>query len=117
MKEHGLNRPKLAFGQKKEVLPPGEMLLHEPWKPNLLWGMDWTWVRVENYFMFLLIVVDWYSRKILAWGLYRQITQFEVVATITDAVAKEKVDRLPAGYLRPRIVADHGSANASKFTR
>jgi len=117
MKEHGLNRPKLAFGQKKEVLPPGEMLLHEPWKPNLLWGMDWTWVRVENYFMFLLIVVDWYSRKILAWGLYRQITQFEVVATITDAVAKEKIDRLPAGSLRPRIVADHGSANTAKFTR
>jgi transposase InsO family protein len=32
-------------------------------------------------------------------------------------VAKEKIDRLPAGSLRPRIVADHGSANTAKFTR
>lgn len=41
MKAHGLSH---AFerGKKKEVLIPGDMLLHEPWRQNLLWGMDWT---------------------------------------------------------------------------
>ena len=117
MKGHGLNRPKLTFGFKKTVLPPADLLQHEPWRINLIWGMDWTWVRVENIFMFLIIVVDWYSRKIIAWGFYKQITQLEVVATITDAVSKEKIDQLPSTDLKPRIVADHGSANTSKFTR
>ncbi len=117
LKENGLSRPKLTYGRKREVLPPEGMLKHEPWKPNLLWGMDWTWVRVEDRFMYLIVVIDWYSRKILSWGLHRQITKFEVVAVITDAVAKGKIDQLPPDTLRPRIVADHGSANTAKYTR
>lgn len=92
-------------------------MLHEPWRRNLLWGMDWTWVTVDGTFMFLLVLIDWYSRKILAWGLYKQITQFEVVTVVTDAVATERIDLLPADKMRPTVVADHGSANAAKYTR
>jgi transposase InsO family protein len=116
MKANGLNH-QFVRGAKKPVEPPGEILLHEPWAPNLLWGMDWTWVHVGNGFYFLLVIVDWYSRLIVAWGLFQQITRFEVTATITDAVAAEKVDALPDGAMRPRIVADHGSANCAKYTR
>jgi len=117
LKAKGMNRPRLTYGKKKEVIPPEDYLLHEPWKPNLLWGMDWTWVRVESRFMFLLVVVDWYSRLIVAWGLFALITQQEVIACVTDAVAKQKIDLLPEGTMRPRIVADHGSANTGKLTR
>lgn len=117
LKNHGLNRPKLHYGHKKEVIPPGDYLLHEPWRANLVWGMDWTWVRVAESFMFLLVVVDWYSRLIVSWGLFKQITQHEVVAVVTDAVAKEKIDLLPIDSMRPRLVADHGSANTAKYTR
>ncbi len=47
MKAHGLNHP---FEQRpaKPVLPPADMLLYEPWRPNLIWGMDWTWVTVNE---------------------------------------------------------------------
>jgi putative transposase len=114
--KHGLNH-EFIQGKKKELIPPGELLLHEPWKPNLLWGMDWTYLRVGNCFWFLLVIVDWYSRKIVAWGLFPQITRFEVVATVTDAVANESIDLLPSGDLRPRLVADHGSANIAAYTR
>lgn len=116
MKAHGISHP---FERKpyRPVIEPQDMLLHEPWRRNLLWGMDWTWVTVDGTFMFLLVLIDWYSRKILAWGLYKQITQFEVVTVVTDAVATERIDLLPAGTMRPTIVADHGSANAAKYTR
>lgn len=65
LKAHGLNHP---FERKppKPVIEPADMLLHEPWKKNLLWGMDWTWVNVDGKFMFLLVLLDWYSRKILS---------------------------------------------------
>ena|GEM_PF-6579275 len=40
MKAHGLSHP---FEQKpaKIIIPPEDMLLHEPWRSNLIWGMDW----------------------------------------------------------------------------
>jgi putative transposase len=116
MKAHGLNHP-FERGAKKPVLVPADMLLHEPWRKNLLWGMDWTWVTVNGQFMYLLVLLDWYSRKILSWGLYHQITQVQVVTVVTEAVAIEQIDLLPADALKPFVVADHGSANAAKYTK
>jgi putative transposase len=116
MKKHGLNHP---FEQniKPPQAIPGDMLLHEPWKKNLLWGMDWTWVNVGDKFMYLLVLVDWYSRKILSWSLNRQITRFEVVALVTNAAAIENIDKIGEDELRPIVVADHGSANTAGYTR
>jgi putative transposase len=116
MKKYGLSH---AFVQniKPPMVLPGEMLLHEPWRKNLLWGMDWTWVNVGDKFMYLLILVDWYSRKILSWSLNRQITRFEVVALVTNAAACESIDKLPPEVLKPIVVADHGSANTASYTK
>lgn len=114
--KHGLNH-EFIRGKKKEVVIPAELLLHEPWAPNLLWGMDWTYLKIAGAFWFLLVIVDWYSRKIVAWGLFPQITRFEVVATLTDGIAAENIDKLTPGVLKPRIVADHGSANIAAYTR
>lgn len=116
LKAHGLNHP----FEKNWTAPqsePADMLLHEPWRKNYIWGMDWTWVNVNGKFMFLFVLLDWYSRKILSWGLYHRITQFEVVSLVTDAVATEKIDLLPPTSLRPLVVADHGSANTAKYTK
>jgi transposase InsO family protein len=116
LKAHGLNH-EFVRGAKREVPDPMNMLSHEPWRKNLLWGMDWTYLMISGRFWYLLIVVDWYSRKIIAWGLFPQITRFEVVACITEAVSLERIDELPAGSMKPRIVADHGSANIAKYTK
>ena len=116
MKSHGLNH-EFQRGQYKPDIEPADMLMHEPRAKNLVWGADWTWVHVNSKFMYLLVLLDWYSRKIIAWGLFHQITTQEVVAVITDAVAIEDIDTLPPERLRPRLVLDHGSANISEQTR
>ncbi len=116
MKKHGLNH-EFVRGQKKPLDVPADMLLHEPWRKNLLWGMDWTYLRIAAVFWFLLVMIDWYSRKIIAWGLFPAITKFEVVALVTDAIVNEEIDQLPEGALKPRLVADHGSANIAEYTR
>lgn len=116
LKENGLNHV-FVRGNRPKKRDPEEMLSHEPWKRNLLWGMDWTYLRIAGAFWYLLVVLDWYSRKILAWGLFPRITRFEVVACVTEAVALERIDLLLPGELRPRLVADHGSANIASYTR
>lgn len=116
MKKHGLNHP-FKQNLKPPMVLPGDMLLHEPWRKNLIWGLDWTWVNVGEKFMYLLVLVDWYSRKILSWSLNQQITRFQIVALVTDAAATEGIDKLSKGELRPIVVADHGSANTAEYTR
>ena len=116
MKKHGINHP-FERKMRPPMVLPADMLLHEPWKKNLLWGMDWTWVNVGDKFMYLLVLVDWYSRKIISWSLKAQVTRFEVVALVTDAAATENIDKLPEGALKPIVVADHGSANAAEYTK
>jgi putative transposase len=117
MKANNLNHPFVRGYPKKEYKEPEDLLLHEPWKKNLLWGTDWSWVNVEDRFMYLVILLDWYSRLIVSWGLFPQVTSQIVTSVITDAIAKQGIDFLPEGAMKPRIVADHGSANTSQHTK
>lgn len=116
LKKHGLNY--VFIKNQKDPKPvPSEVLCHEPWKKNLLWGTDWTYFKIAGRFWFLLLIIDWYSRKILSFGIFPENTKFHVVAVITEAVANERIDELQGNELKPRIVADHGSANIAKYTK
>ena len=116
LKKHGLNH-EFVKRPKEEKQIPAEILLHEPWRKNLLWGTDWTYFKIAGKFWFLLLIIDWYSRKILSFGLFPEITKFQVVAVITEAIAIERIEEHGPDKLKPRLVADHGSANIAKYTR
>ena len=36
---------------------------------NQVWGCDITYIRLEHGFDYLVAIIDWYSRKVLAWRL------------------------------------------------
>ena len=38
-------------------------------RPNQVWSTDITYVRLTHGFVYLVAVIDWYSRKVLAWRL------------------------------------------------
>ena len=38
-------------------------------RPNQVWSTDITYIRITGGFMYLVAVIDWYSRYILSWGL------------------------------------------------
>ena len=38
-------------------------------RPNQVWSSDITYIPLHNGFMYLVAVIDWYSRYILAWEL------------------------------------------------
>lgn len=37
-------------------------------RPNQVWAMDITYAPMARGFVYLAAVVDWFSRKVLAWG-------------------------------------------------
>jgi putative transposase len=38
-------------------------------RPNHVWSSDITYIRLAQGFVYLVAVIDWYSRKVLAWRL------------------------------------------------
>ena len=38
-------------------------------RPNQVWSTDITYVRLPRGFVYLTAIIDWYSRKVLAWRI------------------------------------------------
>ncbi len=38
-------------------------------RPNQVWSIDLTYIRLDDGFVYLTAIIDWYSRKILSWDL------------------------------------------------
>lgn len=38
-------------------------------KPNQVHGVDITYIRLKNAFLYLVAIIDWYSRYVLSWEL------------------------------------------------
>ena len=38
-------------------------------RPNQVWGADITYIRMEKGFLYLVAVMDWFSRFVVAWAL------------------------------------------------
>ena len=70
-------------------------------RPNQVWATDITYIPMEKGFVYLTVIMDWYSRKILSWRLSNTMdTDFCV-----DAL-EEALDR----YGEPDIFnSDQGS--------
>jgi putative transposase len=42
--------------------------------PNQVWGTDITYIRAQNSWFYLVAIMDWFSRYVLAWRLSRDLT-------------------------------------------
>ncbi len=50
-------------------------------RPNFVWSTDITYVRLGRGFVYLVAVIDWYSRYVLSWELSNTLeTEFCVTA-------------------------------------
>ena len=70
-------------------------------RPNQVWATDITYIPMARGFVYLAAVVDWFSRKVLAW---------RVSITLDAAFCIEAVEEAIARYGRPEIFnTDQGS--------
>lgn len=56
-------------------------------RPNQVWCMDITYIRLSWGFAYLVAVVDWYSRFVLAWKLSNSLEANFCVEALQEAVA------------------------------
>jgi putative transposase len=63
-------------------------------RPNQVWAMDITYIPMARGFVYLAGVVDWFSRRVLAWRLS---------ITMEAAFCVEALEEALAEYGRPEI--------------
>lgn len=56
-------------------------------EPNQAWCADITYIRLDGGFVYLVAIMDWYSRKILAWELSNSMDASFCVKALRQAVA------------------------------
>ena len=55
-------------------------------RPNQVWSTDITYIRLARGFAYLVAVIDWYSRKVLAWRISNSMDASFCVDCLEDAV-------------------------------
>ena len=63
-------------------------------RPNEVWAMDITYIPMARGFVYLAVVMDWASRRVLSW---------RVTVTLDSAFCVAAVEEAMARYGRPEI--------------
>jgi putative transposase len=70
-------------------------------RPNQVWAMDITYIPMARGFVYLAVVLDWFSRRVLSWRVSITMEAAFCVEALEDALAR---------YGKPEILnTDQGS--------
>ncbi len=61
-------------------------------KTNQVWGIDITYIPMEKGFMYLFVIIDWYSRYIVDYEISSTIDKSFVLKCLKRALKKNKPD-------------------------
>src|SRR5439155_1175289 len=78
-------------------------------RPNQVWAMDITYIPMARGFVYLAVVLDWFSRRVLAWRLSITMEAAFCVEALEDALAR---------HGKPDVFnTDQGSQFTGRFYR
>jgi putative transposase len=70
-------------------------------KPNQVWAADISYIPMRRGFLYLFAIIDWATRRVLAWRLSNTLTTDFCIETVQEAIAQ---------YGKPEIFnTDQGS--------
>lgn len=79
-------KPNLSRPAKGHKVYPYLMRTIQVDRPNRAWCADITYIRMQDGFMYLMAVMDWYSRKVLSWSLSNTMDTGFCLRALEDAV-------------------------------
>jgi putative transposase len=57
-------------------------------RPNQVWAMDITYIPMAKGFVYLAVVLDWFSRRVLSWRVSITMEAAFCIETLREALAK-----------------------------
>jgi len=61
-------------------------------RPNQVWAADITYIPMARGFLYLVAIIDWYSRYVLSWRLSNTLEADFCVEALEEALTKGKPD-------------------------
>ena len=56
-------------------------------RPNQVWSIDITYIRLKRGFVYLVAIIDWHSRYVLSWKLSTTLDRRFCIETLNEAIA------------------------------
>jgi putative transposase len=84
----------MAPGPSTSVTDPGHQVYPyllrgiEVSRPNQVWSTDITDIRLARGFVYLVAIIDWYSRRVLAWRISNSMDTSFCVDCLEDALSR-----------------------------
>jgi putative transposase len=85
-----------AIYRRPRTSPPGKGNKVYPYllnglkitRPNQVWAADITYIPMSKGFLYLVVIMDWYSRYILSWRLSNSLDSDFCVEALQEALQK-----------------------------
>jgi len=58
--------------------------------PNQVWSTDITYIPMRHGYMYLVAILDWYSRYVISWGLSNTLETNFCIETLNRALIRNK---------------------------
>jgi putative transposase len=58
--------------------------------PNHIWGIDLTYIRLRGSWMYLVAILDWYSRYVVSWELDQTMQMAFVIEAVQRALSQAR---------------------------
>jgi len=87
---------------------------YEIWQRNLMWGCDWTRLKIGHLRWYLLTVIDFYSRLLIAFDIVPTVNASHVKAVYRMGL---KAQGVQLDGNKPELRVDRGSPNTAWVTR
>jgi putative transposase len=85
-------KPKLSLANKEHKIYPYLLRDHTIRRPNEVWSSDITYVRLTTGFIYLVAIIDWYSRYVLDWDLSINLEAEFCIETLSRVLDCGKCD-------------------------
>jgi putative transposase len=105
----GVSRRRFCVTTKRDGMPASPDLVDRKFEadgPNKLWVADITYIPTWAGFLYLAVVIDVWSRRVVGWSIANHLRTELVLAALDTAVAQ----RQPSGVIHH---SDHGTQYTS----
>jgi putative transposase len=83
-------KPNLSKRFHTQYIRPYLLRKVEIVEPDQVWGVDITYIRMQKGFLYLFVIIDWYSRMIVDYELSSTLEKSFVLACLTRALSKRR---------------------------
>lgn len=105
----GYHKPRGMYGGAVHHLVPNRLNREfNVDQPNRWWASDITYIKTQEGFLFLAVVMDLFSRRIIGWSMSNLMTEDLTLSAITMAYSRRK----PTGKVN--LHSDQGSQYTSR---